>query len=171
MTEMRGSLSSLKALLLKLYLSFCSHTLVDRSVSVLVSRQRLRLVCRGQEKVAGSTFTHRLLTHSSIQFNIFSDGSFVSRDPMNNCEFEPCGTNCPLDVLECPGKSNLCNVICWIRTAYCTLPLPPLLLKDGTFVIRDPNNSCQFPDCAFCTSKFWCADLHSLNSMISRLVF
>jgi hypothetical protein len=50
------------------------------------------------------------------------DGSFVARDPNNNCEFFQCTDEvfCTADVKECP---------------------------DGSFVARDPNNNCEFFPC------------------------
>eukprot|EP00562_Extubocellulus_spinifer_P035737 CAMPEP_0178700810 /NCGR_PEP_ID=MMETSP0699-20121125/11892_1 /TAXON_ID=265572 /ORGANISM="Extubocellulus spinifer, Strain CCMP396" /LENGTH=470 /DNA_ID=CAMNT_0020347209 /DNA_START=71 /DNA_END=1483 /DNA_ORIENTATION=+ len=59
------------------------------------------------------------------------DGSFVDRDPENDCEFRPCPEEeeereepsvgaCTLDVMECP---------------------------DGSFVDRDPENDCEFRPC------------------------
>jgi len=54
------------------------------------------------------------------------DGSFVSRDPDNNCEFEACPASvvCAADVQECP---------------------------DGSFVSRDPDNNCEFEPCPLST--------------------
>lgn len=52
------------------------------------------------------------------------DGSFVSRDPNNNCEFFPCPPTCTDDVFICP---------------------------DGTLVSRDPENNCEFPPCPTAT--------------------
>jgi len=50
-----------------------------------------------------------------------SDGSFVSRDPDNQCAFPECPTIiCTQEVQEC---------------------------SDGSFVSRDPDNSCEFPEC------------------------
>jgi hypothetical protein len=48
------------------------------------------------------------------------DGSFVGRDPNNNCEFYPCENTCTKDAMQCP---------------------------DGTIVGRDPNNNCEFYPC------------------------
>ena len=49
-----------------------------------------------------------------------SGGSFVSRDPNNNCEFFDCPEICDDTYYEC---------------------------ADGSFVGRDPNNNCEFFDC------------------------
>ncbi len=52
------------------------------------------------------------------------DGSFVSRDPANNCEFSPCSEKepmiCTMDAKQCP---------------------------DGSFVGRDGDNNCEFFPC------------------------
>jgi len=54
------------------------------------------------------------------------DGSFVGRNPNNNCNFYPCPESnndtkmCTLDVKQCP---------------------------DGSFVGRNPNNNCVFFPC------------------------
>ena len=50
------------------------------------------------------------------------DGSFVNRDPANDCEFAPCPEEiaCAMDVQEC---------------------------SDGSFVSRDPANGCAFRPC------------------------
>lgn len=50
------------------------------------------------------------------------DGSFVTRDPKNDCRFRPCdeGVACADDVFTCP---------------------------DGSVVQRDPNNGCEFFAC------------------------
>lgn len=51
------------------------------------------------------------------------DGSYVGRDPNNNCEFFDCPQEpvfCPQDVKQCP---------------------------DGSYVGRDPNNNCEFFAC------------------------
>jgi len=47
-----------------------------------------------------------------------SDGSFVSRDPANDCQF-PCTI--------CPGDIEICT--------------------DGSYVQRDPANECLFKEC------------------------
>ena len=62
-----------------------------------------------------------------------SDGSYVGRDPKNDCNFQPCKNDgeivveekdepifCTDDVQECP---------------------------DGSFVSRDPSNECNFEPC------------------------
>eukprot|EP01104_Vermistella_antarctica_P009007 TRINITY_DN22_c0_g1_i3.p1 TRINITY_DN22_c0_g1~~TRINITY_DN22_c0_g1_i3.p1 ORF type:complete len:383 (-),score=54.50 TRINITY_DN22_c0_g1_i3:45-1193(-) len=53
------------------------------------------------------------------------DGSFVSRDPDNNCKFKPC----PLVVIDCQPDKKEC--------------------KDGSFVTRDPDRECKFKPCPF----------------------
>lgn len=81
-------------------------------------------------------------------------GSFVRRDPENNCEFFPCPCDlvCTRDVKTCPDGSMVlrdpcnncefsecpCNAICMGDT----LPCP-----DGSSVSRDPCNECRFPPC------------------------
>merc|ERR1712048_66810 len=56
------------------------------------------------------------------------DGSFVSRNPLNNCEFNECRSSpmmCTKDVQEC---------------------------DDGSFVSRDPWNNCNFEACKTSTA-------------------
>jgi len=51
------------------------------------------------------------------------DGSYVSRDGNNNCEFQSCydhGRVCPTDVSRCP---------------------------DGSYVSRNPDDNCYFQPC------------------------
>eukprot|EP00961_Rhodomonas_salina_P275019 3715605-Rhodomonas_salina.1 len=57
------------------------------------------------------------------------DGSHVSRDPLNNCEFHKCPVVCSKDIQVC---------------------------EDGTSVTRDPANSCAFYPCPFvATCQNW----------------
>jgi hypothetical protein len=56
------------------------------------------------------------------------DGSFVARDPENNCEFPACPEpQEPEEKLVCAQDVKECD--------------------DGSFVARDPNNNCEFKDC------------------------
>ncbi len=67
------------------------------------------------------------------------DGSYVGRDPQNNCEFKPCPTSvCITDTKLCP---------------------------DGTYVPRDPQNNCEFKPCpgSDCSYKWW-LDLNNASS-------
>jgi hypothetical protein len=57
--------------------------------------------------------------------SICDDGSIVTRDPKNNCEFKECS---PLSApIACTMEAKLCS--------------------DGTYVGRDPNNNCEFTQC------------------------
>ena len=52
-----------------------------------------------------------------------SDGTLLSADPENNCEFPPCG-----------GDDHVCNQ-------------DVKLCPDGTYVGRDASNNCEFLPC------------------------
>ena len=82
-----------------------------------------------------------------------SDGSFVSRDPTNGCEFP----SCPLLGDSKPATSV---IVCAADVQECS---------DGSFVSRDPTNNCEFPSCPnediFCTEDAQeCSD----GSFVSR---
>jgi len=83
------------------------------------------------------------------------DGSYVSRDPDNNCAFESCPveidqTICASDVKECPDGSYVsrdhsnncefhsCSVVCASDLHQCWY---------GSYVSRDPDNNCAFESC------------------------
>lgn len=76
--------------------------------------------------------------------------TFVGRDQNNNCEFMPC-PGCDIEVqvspfkdvtFRLPGMIFRLNVFVSSTKQECT---------DGTFVVPDPQNSCQFFDCPGCT--------------------
>lgn len=81
---------------------------------------------------------------------IMLDGSFVVRDPNNNCQFFPCnGVICTPDIMRCPGTCELYVVLFAVWKTLCSnLIMFPLL--DGTFVYRDPRNNCNFFPCRTC---------------------
>uniref|UniRef100_A0A7S4R1L4 ShKT domain-containing protein n=1 Tax=Ditylum brightwellii TaxID=49249 RepID=A0A7S4R1L4_9STRA len=55
------------------------------------------------------------------------DGSYVSRNPKNNCKFY----DCPVE--KCSGSKKYC----W----------------DGSYVEQDPYDYCRYPDCPDCSGK------------------
>eukprot|EP00797_Seminavis_robusta_P030768 Sro651_g181530.1 chitinase (277) ;mRNA; r:16988-17818 len=106
-----------------------------------------------------------VLCPRSIQ--LCSDGSFVSRDPDNNCEFPACPDPSPptseqepseTPQVACPRQIKLCTDLtsvtysgpnceleecpqgaCWVDSQVC---------PDGiTYVGRDPSNNCEFSAC------------------------
>lgn len=65
---------------------------------------------------------------------ICEDGTVLSRDPNNNCEFPSCPdvepepeSEIPVEPIPCPYDIKIC--------------------EDGTELSRDPNNNCEFPEC------------------------
>ena len=84
------------------------------------------------------------------------DGSFVSRNPNKDCQFDDCPsttTSCSKDAKECPDGSyvsrdynNNCQFKpCPSTTTFCTEDAKEC--PDGSYVSRDHNNNCQFKPC------------------------
>jgi hypothetical protein len=79
-----------------------------------------------------------------------SDGSFVSRDPSNNCNFAPCG--------------NVSDRVCSQETIEC---------EDGRRMPRDPQNDCQFQQCPEAVGEcaqgpaFWCSSDENFNKCVT----
>jgi hypothetical protein len=82
------------------------------------------------------------------------DGSFVSRDPEDDCDFDECppALVCPTDVLECDDGSfvsrdpeNDCEFEECPSEVACTADVQEC--DDGSFVSRDPKNDCKFEEC------------------------
>ena len=92
------------------------------------------------------------------------DGSYVSRDAANDCEFEPCirddsagGLVCTTDVQQCPDGTyvsrnpiNNCEFdSCMIHESgssfFCSTDVR--LCPDGSYVSRDPEHYCKFTPC------------------------
>jgi hypothetical protein len=99
------------------------------------------------------------------------DGSFVGRDPQNDCAFSPCTVDCDV----CPGGffdgcnhcgcgeegGSFCTLMACAgpelqpKTCHQTPPPPPLVVcqadarvcPDGSVVGRDPANDCEFVPC------------------------
>jgi hypothetical protein len=89
------------------------------------------------------------------------DGSTVSRDADNSCEFPKCPVvvvSCTQDVEECPDGSFVDrdpDNSCELRPCP-DIKDPPVLVtctedakqcSDGSWVERDPDNSCEFEEC------------------------
>ena len=83
------------------------------------------------------------------------DGSFVSRDPLNNCKFEECPIMkaCTRDLFPCPdgtmvGRNayNNCKFFeCPNTGLVCAADV--MECEDGSYVSRDPYNNCEFKAC------------------------
>mmetsp|Transcript_3035 Transcript_3035/g.4158 ORF Transcript_3035/g.4158 Transcript_3035/m.4158 type:complete len:335 (+) Transcript_3035:1-1005(+) len=78
------------------------------------------------------------------------DGSFVGRDPQNNCKFY----DCPFD--GCSGSKRYCWDGSYVEQDpydYCRYPDCPGCSNkkkycwDGSFVYQDPRDNCKYPDC------------------------
>jgi len=85
---------------------------------------------------------------------VCDDGSAVSRDPQNNCEFPACPEDivCAMDVQVCDDGSsvsrdpqNNCEFPACPSDIACTYDIQEC--DDGSFVSRDPANNCEFPAC------------------------
>lgn len=66
------------------------------------------------------------------------DGNSVTRNPDNNCEFDPC----PVEKVKAPYKKE--PMICPADVKEC---------PDGSYVSRDHNNNCKFKECPNTGSK------------------
>jgi hypothetical protein len=84
-----------------------------------------------------------------------SDGSYVSRDPSNECKFDPCPVfkACTRDRKTCPDGSTV-GRNGFKNCAFDPCPSGPVMCgadveicEDGTAVSRDPYNFCEFEPC------------------------
>ena len=84
------------------------------------------------------------------------DGSFVDRNPANDCEFNPCPEDlpgaCQLEVKECEDGSFVnrdpakdCEFAPCPEEIACAADVREC--SDGSFVSRDPANGCAFRPC------------------------
>lgn len=101
----------------------------------------------------------RFLIDCTTDVKLCDDGvTYVSRDPDNGCEFEPCPEDqvyCTQDVKLCDDgvtyvtrdPENDCNfMLCPEDQVLCTKDAK--LCEDGkTYVSRDPDNDCAFKTC------------------------
>ncbi len=70
------------------------------------------------------------------------NGAVVSRDPNNNCEFDPCPSSDDDVVTDSPSPVVLPPAVVPVG---CTEDA--FQCDDGTVLVRDPNNNCEFPSC------------------------
>lgn len=91
------------------------------------------------------------------------DGSFVGRDPDNNCGFFPCPSQsgCSADVYECSDGSFVDrdpNNNCAFRQCPSDLSCSQEVMEcpDGSDVGRDPDNNCEFFPCPGCSEAWLC---------------
>lgn len=68
-----------------------------------------------------------------LDTQLCSDGSFVKKDPLNNCEFY----DCPVD--ENATESEADSTVCTLEVKTC---------PDGEEVGRESSRSCQFKLCS-----------------------
>jgi hypothetical protein len=81
-----------------------------------------------------------------------SDGSTVTRDPENECQFKPCPTRvCAMDVKSCDDGSTVprdpANNCRFMPCPTGVCPMDVKSCDDGSTVPRDPANECQFMPC------------------------
>lgn len=65
----------------------------------------------------------------TLEAKLCPDGSYVGRNPQNNCEFNECpAASVPIDEgVFCTSEAKLC--------------------LDGSYVGRNPKNNCEFDPC------------------------
>ena len=85
------------------------------------------------------------------------DGSVVTRDSNNDCQFHPC-PQCNDDVKLCPDGTTVTrdihNDCIFIECPGCTDDVR--YCSDGSIVTRDVNKDCSFPDCPDNSSEDAC---------------
>ena len=69
----------------------------------------------------------------SKEAKVCADGKVVGRNPIHDCNFDPCSNK-----LNSTQKKNHSKAFCTADVKQC---------PDGTFVGRDANNNCQFSAC------------------------